>query len=64
MVLLAGHRVFSEIEAASVAPLVRTKTLIDTRDFFNREQWRAAGFTVRTLGLAPSATTAEAQVPA
>jgi len=52
IVLITDHRVFREIDPRAVAPLVRCKVLIDTRNFLDREAWRAAGFAVRTLGVA------------
>jgi UDP-N-acetyl-D-mannosaminuronic acid dehydrogenase len=60
IVLLTGHGIFSEIDPSSLAPLVRQKVLIDTRNFFNRERWSEAGFAIRTLGLAQLITAAQA----
>src|SRR5579884_39225 len=67
VVLLTGHRIFSEIDPSVLAPLMRQRLLIDTRDFFDREKWSAAGFAVRTLGQAhfsPAAAEADASTAA
>ena len=59
IVLITDHRVFREIDPVAIAPLVRCKVLIDTRNFLDRTAWRAAGFTVRTLGIARPADALE-----
>ncbi|MGZ3498944.1 MAG: nucleotide sugar dehydrogenase [Vulcanimicrobiaceae bacterium] len=51
IVLVTDHRLFREIDPRTVAPIVRRKLLIDTRNFLDRELWKAAGFTIRTLGV-------------
>jgi UDP-N-acetyl-D-mannosaminuronic acid dehydrogenase len=51
IVLITDHRAFRDINPYTIAPLVRRRTLIDTRNFLDREAWSAAGFVVRTLGV-------------
>jgi UDPglucose 6-dehydrogenase len=59
-ILITDHRVFLEIDPHAVAPVVRRKILIDTRAFLNRDAWIAAGFAVRTLGVAQAIRELEA----
>lgn len=56
IVLITDHTVFRTIDPVALAPLVRRKILIDTRNFFDRERWTSAGFIVRTLGDATPAS--------
>ena len=53
LVLVTDHDVFKELDPARVAPLLRRKLLVDTRNTLDRAAWSAAGFVVRTLGTAP-----------
>ncbi len=50
IVLMVGHDAFRAIDPAAIAPLCRAKYLVDTRAFFPRDAWSAAGFDVYTLG--------------
>jgi UDP-N-acetyl-D-mannosaminuronic acid dehydrogenase len=62
IVLVTDHEVFRYIDPHAIADLLRRKNLVDTRDLLDRDAWRAAGFTVRTLGAprcAPIEQTAE-----
>lgn len=54
LVLVTDHRVFRQIDPSALTPLIRRRVLIDTRHFLDHEQWMAAGFAVRTLGVPPS----------
>ena len=58
-VLMTDHKVFRDIDPKAVAPLVRRKILIDTRNHLDRDAWSAAGFSVRTLGVARLETALE-----
>jgi UDP-N-acetyl-D-mannosaminuronic acid dehydrogenase len=60
LVLITDHRAFSEIDPKAVAPLMRRKILIDTRNVLNREKWTAEGFSVRTLGVPWTGVTVQA----
>lgn len=60
VVLITNHRIFSEIDPSAIAPLVRRKNLIDTRNSLDRVQWDAAGFSVRTLGVMRPMTAVQA----
>lgn len=59
LVLVTDHKAFEELQPHRIAPLVRRRIVVDTRNALNREAWRAAGFDVRTLGSAPRAAAAE-----
>ena len=50
IVLMVGHDAFSGIDPVAVGSLLRTKLLVDTRAFFPRAAWIAAGFQAYTLG--------------
>ncbi len=50
IVLMVGHDAFRALDPAVLGPLCRAKHLVDTRAFFPREAWSAAGFEVYTLG--------------
>lgn len=51
VVLITDHKVFSEIQPATLARHVRRKCIIDTRNVLNRDAWIEAGFETRTLGV-------------
>lgn len=53
VVLITNHEIFKGIDPYVLAPLMRRKNLIDTRNALDREEWSRAGFAVRTLGLLP-----------
>jgi UDP-N-acetyl-D-mannosaminuronic acid dehydrogenase len=51
LVLITDHSVFDkDIDPFKLAPLMRNKNLVDTRNAFVREKWMEAGFRVKTLG--------------
>ena len=50
VVLMVGHSAFAKIDPRELAPLLRSKVLIDTRAFFPADAWVEAGFHVYTLG--------------
>jgi UDP-N-acetyl-D-mannosaminuronic acid dehydrogenase len=56
IVLITDHREFLEIDPSTIGPLVRRKSVVDARNFLDREKWEAAGFAVRTLGVAQGGT--------
>lgn len=56
VVLVTNHRIFCDIDPAMIAPLMRRKNLVDTRNVLDHGAWAAAGFSVRTLGIAPPVT--------
>ncbi|MDH2392359.1 UDP-glucose/GDP-mannose dehydrogenase family protein [Streptomyces sp. HNM0663] len=41
---------YRALDPAALAPLVRTPRILDARNALNAPRWRAAGWTVRTLG--------------
>ena len=59
LVLVTDHKAFNEIQPQRLAPLVRRRIIVDTRNALNREAWHAAGFEVRRLGSAPCAAAAD-----
>jgi UDP-N-acetyl-D-mannosaminuronic acid dehydrogenase len=50
VVLAVNHDAFREISADAIAPLVRTKILVDCHNFFSQWQWWSSGFHVYALG--------------
>lgn len=54
-VLMVAHRAFLGIDPYAAGRLMRAKILIDTRNAFAADAWRAAGFTAYTLGGRPRA---------
>lgn len=50
LILLTDHDLFKETDPVEVAPLLRTKNLVDTRNILDHQKWRHQGFTVRILG--------------
>jgi UDP-N-acetyl-D-mannosaminuronic acid dehydrogenase len=50
VVLAVNHDVFRDIFPEMIAPLVRTKSLVDCHNFFSESQWSSAGFRVYALG--------------
>lgn len=50
VVLLADHSDYRYLNPAELMRLVRNRTLLDCRNFLDREQWTAAGFQVETIG--------------
>jgi len=50
VVLVVGHRIFKDVDPAAIGPLMRSRLLVDARNFFDAAVWSAAGFTVETLG--------------
>lgn len=60
LVLVTDHDAFAELNPACIAPLMRRRLLLDTRNILDRNRWAAAGFEVRTLGSALPSRTDEA----
>lgn len=50
IVVITNHDVFRKIDPKKLAPLVRRKIVIDTRNILNREKWEQAGFKYVRLG--------------
>lgn len=50
VVLVVDHDAFKTVSPAHCKSLMRTPVLIDCRNYFSSEQWKAAGFSVYTLG--------------
>jgi len=50
VVLVTPHAAFKEIRPADLAPLMRTRLLIDTRNFFAADEWQRCGFACYVLG--------------
>jgi UDP-N-acetyl-D-mannosaminuronic acid dehydrogenase len=50
VVLVTAHQIFSRIAPGTVSRLMRTRRLIDTRNFFDTVDWCKAGFECYTLG--------------
>lgn len=55
LVLVTPHTAFRSIRPAEIASLMRTPRLIDTRNFFDMQEWQRCGFECYVLGrqLAP-----------
>lgn len=62
LVLVTPHSVFRDISPERAAQLMRARTLIDTRSFFDRALWERAGFECHVLGRAGSRLRAHAAV--
>jgi UDP-N-acetyl-D-mannosaminuronic acid dehydrogenase len=58
LVLITPHAAFQAIRPGEIAALMRVRRLIDTRRFFDAEEWQAHGFACYLLG-SPSKRTAE-----
>jgi UDP-N-acetyl-D-mannosaminuronate dehydrogenase len=52
LVLVTDHTAFLDIDPQQIAPLMRHRTIVDTRGVLLRQRWIDAGFEVRTLGRA------------
>jgi UDP-N-acetyl-D-mannosaminuronic acid dehydrogenase len=52
LVLVTDHRAFLDIDPEQIAPLMRHRTIVDTRGVLPPQRWIDAGFEVRTLGRA------------
>ena len=50
LVLVTPHHVFSRISPGPVGAVMRSRRLIDTRNFFDAAKWQQAGFECYTLG--------------
>jgi UDP-N-acetyl-D-mannosaminuronic acid dehydrogenase len=50
VVLAVNHDVFRDIAPETIAPLVRTKILVDCHNFFSGPEWSLKGFRVYALG--------------
>lgn len=50
ILLAVDHDAFRELDPAALAPLVRSRVLIDCHNFFSEPLWSAAGFRVYGLG--------------
>lgn len=49
-VIMADHDEFTYLDPNELGKLMRTKQIIDTRNFLNLSSWQEAGFRVRLLG--------------
>jgi len=49
LVLITDHNIFKTIDPKDITNM-KHKQLIDTRNILNRDEWKNAGFTLRTLG--------------
>lgn len=50
IVLITDHNIFRDIDPTKIAPLMKQKYLLDTRNFLDHKKWTKAGFTVKILG--------------
>lgn len=50
IIIATDHDKFSNINPVPIAPLMRLKNVIDTRNILDKEKWQQAGFTYRLLG--------------
>jgi len=50
IIIATDHDKFSNINPVAIAPLMRQKNVIDTRNILDKEKWEKAGFTHRLLG--------------
>jgi UDP-N-acetyl-D-mannosaminuronic acid dehydrogenase len=50
LLLLVNHRVFEDISAKAIAPLMRNRNIIDTRNFLNPKIWAKEGYNIKILG--------------
>jgi UDP-N-acetyl-D-mannosaminuronic acid dehydrogenase len=50
LVLITDHAITKQISPLELAPLMRNRNLVDTRNCLDRKQWKEAGFTVKVLG--------------
>ncbi len=50
LVLITDHALFKQIDPHNLAPLMRNKNLVDTRNFLDHKRWNAAGFKIKVLG--------------
>jgi UDP-N-acetyl-D-mannosaminuronic acid dehydrogenase len=50
LVLITDHALFKQIDPVALAPLMRARNLMDTRNYLNHSQWEKAGFKVKVLG--------------
>jgi UDP-N-acetyl-D-mannosaminuronic acid dehydrogenase len=52
LVLVTPHTAICELDATRIAPLVRTRTILDARNALDAQRWSDAGFDVHVLGRA------------
>ncbi len=50
LILITDHDVFKEIKPKEVSKLMAAYNMVDSRDFFNHNEWVEAGFRVKVLG--------------
>jgi UDP-N-acetyl-D-mannosaminuronic acid dehydrogenase len=50
VVLITDHSLLKQIDPLELAPLMRNKNLIDTRNCLAHKMWKEAGFKVKVLG--------------
>src|SRR5262249_8380252 len=50
VVLVTPHSAFKNVRPIDIAPLVRTRLLVDTRGFFSTHDWQGCGFLCYVLG--------------
>ena len=50
VVLAVDHDAFRTLDPTAVAELMRSRVLVDTRNFYDKAPWKNAGFEVYGLG--------------
>jgi len=50
IVIITDHTEFKEINPEEISVLMRTKSVVDTRNILNLERWKEVGFKVHVLG--------------
>lgn len=50
LLLITDHSTFKDIDAFKVAPFLRNRNLVDTRNALEHNRWKEAGFIVKVLG--------------
>ena len=50
IVLITDHTPFKQINPEEISKLMRTKNVVDTRNFLVHEKWKSEGFEIRILG--------------
>ncbi|MEJ5292203.1 MAG: nucleotide sugar dehydrogenase [Candidatus Methanosuratincola sp.] len=51
IILITDHDAFMDVDPGEVAPLMRNRNLMDTRNLLDHQRWRDAGFNVYVLGV-------------
>lgn len=50
LVLITDHYAFKDLNPVKIAPLMRNKNIVDTRNCLDHKQWKEAGFRAKILG--------------